>query len=184
MTDPRSLTSVKPDIIARASNFPGAGAGPGGQPTQPAPVVFPPEFLQFPGSVPFNRTGSAQTAGPNGKWAVPASIGMQVPPNNIGVVNSLEVGINNMTLATNIVFALRINRQPVQGFDSITLIPRVAAYVGSVFAPIYVLIPQGAFVDVMITVVDNATYLVGASFYGWYYSKQAALQYAAGSSYK
>jgi len=97
-----------------------------------------------------------------------------VPPNNVGVVRSVTLGVNNMLVSTNVIFRLRFDQVPVTGWERLVIFPRAATSVVESFGPdeTYELTDEGSLVDIEVQVVDAGTYQIGVGLSGWYYSKR------------
>lgn len=149
----------------------------GGPPSDLKIVRFPPEFFPPPGSRYIYGEGRATIAGPNTTTVI-AGLTVQVPRNAVGVIREINLNINDMLVTTDVRWRFTLSGQLVQGYD-LTLFPRLAASVSASFSPESVSIPfpDGALIQFPITVVDAGSYLVGASYRGWFFSKQTAKEY-------
>ncbi len=139
----------------------------------PPPWIYSPKEAQY-----IYREGRVSLTGPN-VTSVPASLVFNIPRNNVGVIREINLNINDMVAATVVTWSLRFNDGPVQGFDNLTLFPRIAASVSATFPPESTLInaPDGAKIDIQITLVSATSHLIGATFRGWFYSKEVAYRY-------
>jgi hypothetical protein len=96
----------------------------------------------------------------------------EVPPHSRGVVREFSAEINDLLPTSNVTWALRVAGAPVPGwtyrqfpFSS----PHVTITLISLADRVWVEIPGGSTVDVLITVVDATAYFIGAMVAGWTY---------------
>ncbi len=198
MADPKRWPRTLPppvDIIARYRRgefgpIPaGADATPGpygaptpegmGSPergTQVSPVQFPPEVYPPPDAAYFSGDGNATGVTSAANVLVAAE---NIPTQTVAVIREFTINVNDMLTSTDIRWRLRQNNSPISGWDK-TLFPRIAASVGGNFPPelTMVRIIDGGLIDVEIQVNDAGTYQVGASYSGWFFSKETAERYA------
>lgn len=165
---PGGLGGVEPaDILSeRGSQPPGA---PTGRPTvapTPTLALYLPEIFPIPGATEFNA--DAFQASPGVGTIIPAGLVIQTPASSLGIVRVFGVGLDDMTQATNVIFRLRINEQPVPAWGAFRLFPGVAARVTS-SSDVFVRVPPNSKIDVAIQNVDGAAYLVGANYSGWFW---------------
>lgn len=180
--------SLPADIAGRGGpDIPGKYRGFGaGQQVPSAPVTFPPRLYPPPGSTSFYAEASASLGPGPATWTVPANIVRQIPNNCIGVVRAFNLYINSMVATTVITYKIRVNGGAVPGFDNLVLFPRAAGSVGEAFGgagEVAIDIPVGGTVDVLISIADAGVYVVGASYYGWYYPVQLAQTYQQTGGY-
>lgn len=137
--------------------------------------LLPPTWLRPPKAKDFHLETDA--AAPNFTSAnTPAVIPgctFQVPGGYVGVVRSLDLSVNQLVATTDIVWRLRFNQMPVEGWAPLTIFPGNIAAARRSFGPeeMQVPVPEAASVDVEIEVRDGGTYQAGASFGGWIYSR-------------
>lgn len=102
----------------------------------------------------------------------------QVPVNNVGVIRSLVLSVNNMLATSQLLWQLLFDGRPVQGWSRLTIFPRAAGSVSVSYGPdeTFIPVPDGAGIDVQVVVdpADGNTYQAGVSYHGWYYSKDLA----------
>jgi hypothetical protein len=150
----------------------GAGTAGGGQPAvAPTPVVFPPEIYPIPGAVLF----SISTVPPGLAVATGAPVVLltiPIPAQSKGVLNVVEYGANNFTVASLLTFNIRFNQGAI-GYGPLAISPsRNATFAGESKNPL-IRIPLGvAVVDLIVSVgaADGATYLCGGTLEGWYWT--------------
>lgn len=200
MTGPRHVPPhrIAPDVMARGSSrldAPGAvvPVGAPGQTQEALPAnpqrgrgplsaiaaLLSPDQFQPAGATPVYAQATAAVAGP-ASWVVPAAIVTRLPSGSIGVIKDFGITITNMLVTSAVTWQLRVNGQPVSGGPgSVTIAARAAAYVEATpfnFS-LTVRVPEGAQLDVMITVADAGAYVVGAYYVGWFYPRRYAEQY-------
>ena len=128
-------------------------------------TLFLPEQYMIPDGRGFNPQGSIATA------AVQSNINITnatqvIPDNNLAVVSSVTIQITNMVATTNVTWTVLVNGAPVQGYNGISIFPRVAPFVGNTFdIPIRVCGP--ATIQVIFSNIDGGAYTVGAALSGW-----------------
>lgn len=154
-----------------------------GVPLGPSQLVVrhPDEFAPYPGARFFNPFGSQAGLTAAGGEVQLAAI--QLEANMVGIVRSLTLNVNTMLTTSNIQFTLRLNQNPVLGFDRYAPFPRVAASVSVAWGPdeMAVRAEPGALISLTVRVIDGGTYQVGGSFGGWQYSTTIREQFAGGS---
>lgn len=96
----------------------------------------------------------------------------QVPAQNVLVIRELNFNINNMLITTDVTFRLLVNGASIEGYV-VKLFPRAAASVSVAFPSdsTVIHIPEAAEVSITVQVGDAGAYQVGASWRGWFYSK-------------
>jgi citrate lyase alpha subunit len=101
-----------------------------------------------------------------------------VPPHSRGVVREFSAEINNLLGTSDVTWALRIGGSPVPGwtyrqfpFNS----PHVSISLMTLTDRVWVEVPPGSTVDVLITVADATAYAVGAMIAGWTYPQDLDL---------
>lgn len=143
-------------------------------------VVFPPTVQRPPEAGDFNRFGVFTGAQAANTPAVVPGTPFQVPAGNVAVIRSLSLDVNNLLASSNIVWTLRFNQTPVQGWDALSQFPRNVAAAVLTWTPeeTYIPVPEGVLIDVLVEVLDGATYTLGASYHGWFYSGEVAAKYA------
>ena len=145
---------------------------------QPAAVILPPTC--FPDPVARRLVSQLSATLTAGGTAVVATV--QLNASEIAVIADVEIGINNMLTTTVATWAIRFNGSPVQ-FGPLSLIPRAAAYAGDAWSGLGLPVPIGTqTVDILATVVDAGTYLVGASLTGWAWTQEQEAAVRAGRS--
>lgn len=106
----------------------------------------------------------------------------QVPTDNVGVLRSVVLSVNNLLTTSALIWAIRFNGVPVQGWNQLTVFPRNAGSVSIAYTPdeTYIYVPDGALIDTQITVspADGNTYQAGIAYHGWYYDKRLADAFA------
>lgn len=135
-----------------------------------AGIIFPPSFFPPSGAKYFTPTGNQVVTGPN----VTATMAtFRVPQNSIGVVRSIVLSANDFLASADVVFALKFDGGPVEGWSNIQLFPRNAASVSLSFeaASTAIDVPDGSLITLDVTVRDAGSYRIGALIHGWYYGK-------------
>lgn len=146
------------------------------------PVLFPPEIFPIPGAVLFSISTTPPGASVSfaGGGVVLASV--VIPAQSSGIINVVEYGVNTMTPASLLTFNVRFNQGPI-GYGPLAVSPsRAAAFAGESKNPL-IRIPDGiTLIDLFVTVAaaDGATYLVGGTLEGWYWTPADELAYYQG----
>jgi hypothetical protein len=100
-----------------------------------------------------------------------------VPPHSRGVVREFSADVNNLLPTSAITWALRIAGAPVPGWTFTAFpfgSPHVTIALITLTDRVWVEIPGGSVVDVLITVADGGTYQLGANIAGWTYPQDLA----------
>lgn len=160
--------------LGGARPMPGGPPGPGGNGGGPisAPVSFSltPWTVDKPPTAP-DFTGFGTQIGVNAASGQVAVAGpVQIPVANIPIIRSVSFEINNLTPTADVRFTLRANQNPVEGWAPILIFPRNAATITVAYGPdeTYVVLPDGAVIDVVAQVFDAGTYDLGSNFHGWF----------------
>lgn len=163
--------------------FPGAGPPPRPQKialgetartrqVPPPYVVRPPQAREV--NVEANATGYNNLNTPQ----VIAGSTFAIPTDNVGIIRSVVLSVNNLLTTSALVWRLRFDGVPVQGWNALTVFPRNAGSVSVAYGPdeTFVFVPDGITIDVEILVgaADPNTYQAGVAYHGWYYDKKLA----------
>lgn len=138
----------------------------------PQVIAFPPEIYPTKDAQTFGPTGTIVTgAGPVAATTVTGPF--VLPINMVAVVREVTLNVNNLLTTSLVSFALRFNEAPVPGYDNLAIAPRAAASVAISYPPesVLVRIPDGATIDIAVTVLDAGSYQVTANYRGWWYPK-------------
>lgn len=128
-------------------------------------VLFLPEQYMIPDGRGFNPQGSIATAVVQANIAI-TNATQAIPDNTLAVVGSVTIQITNMLATTDVTYTVLVNQTPVQGYNGISIFPRVAPFVGNTFdIPIRVRGP--ATIQVIFSNNDGGAYTVGAALSGW-----------------
>ena len=121
------------------------------------------------------------TCGRSQNLSTPASsaIVAACPQNSIGYIRSIQFDINDVVATTLVTFSLLFNEAPVPGWNNIRVFPRVASSVSISYGPeeTFIRVPDGQTIALRVTVTDANTYVVGALYHGWHFSKSLAGDY-------
>lgn len=124
-----------------------------------------PEIFMIPDGRGFNPQGSIATAAIQSNVNITGAVQI-IPDNNLAVVSTVTLQITNMVATTNVTWTVLINNTPVQGYNGLSIFPRVAPFVGNTFdIPIRVRGP--ATIQVIFSNIDGGAYTVGAALSGW-----------------
>lgn len=185
MSAPFSLPVGPPWGMGQGGNpvmVPPSSLGPGGRPMVsslsmqiPLPEVFP-----IPSAHEFNPLGSVNSAAVS---ANPIEIVggqgttlLNVPDGNIGIIRGVNLYITDMLTTTNVVWSVTVEGASPQGFDRISIFPRVAPFVSNSFdAAIRFTGP--ARIVMTFQNLDGGTYVIGGSYSGWYWPTAADAQW-------
>jgi hypothetical protein len=99
-----------------------------------------------------------------------------LPQGMVGVIRSIILDVNNLLPSSDLVWSLRFNQSPVQGWDALSIFPRnvAAAQLAYTAEETAIPIPEGVEVDFLFTVNDGGTYTAGATWHGWMYPADVA----------
>ncbi len=98
---------------------------------------------------------------------------LQVPDNNVGVIASITVLLDQIVITSNVVWSILVNGITPPGYNQLRVIPRSgAAAVGVQFVPTRLELPPLAIVTVQAQNIDGGAYNLGAQLYGWYWPAQ------------
>lgn len=154
----------------------GVGAAPLSRMVPPPHWIRPPSASEIQNDV--SGTGFNNT---NTPAILPGSVTV-IPTDNVGWIRSLTVSINNLTATSAVIWQLRFNGNPVQGWNALTVFPRLAASVSQAWGgdETFIPVPDGSTIEVWIIVqpADGNTYQLGAAYHGWYYDKGLAEAFA------
>lgn len=159
---------VPPDVDARFV-LPGeqrAGAARSG------PVVtgvtvnrYPPELYPIPEARSFALFDTADMTGA-GATATPAGLVLQLTDGYSAVIRSITIDLNDITVATNVRYTIRVGGASVPGYDQLRHFPRNASSVSRDFDA-FIVVEDGRKIDALFTNVDGGAYKVGLSMTGW-----------------
>lgn len=140
-------------------------------PTTRTLEVWHPWQFPFPGSTDYRVNdvlasgGAGITKGPT--WS------FQLPSTCRGIIREVFWAVANLTTASVISWTLRINQQPIPGWQNLTVFPGIVPRV-TVSDDSMIPVPFGATVDIIFTNTDGAVYpQVGAGFSGHYWDQAA-----------
>lgn len=107
---------------------------------------------------------------------------VQVPNGRHGYVRSLVLQVLNVLATTDVVFQLRVNGAGVNGWAAIPVLPGVFTVWSESWGAdeLYVDIPAGMNVDVVVGVNDGGSYQLSAQLHGWHVPEAMAEASAAG----
>jgi hypothetical protein len=134
-------------------------------------LEYPPEIFPMPGAQEF--AVDVDFSSPAVGATEPAGLILTLPQGMVGIVRVFGYGIQTMTIATNVSWALLVNGGPVQGYTDRRFfpgnVPRVTASVDT-----FIRVPAGGTIAVRFTNVDGAAYTANANYSGWFWSEQEA----------
>lgn len=149
-----------------------------GAPPPPAPAVrlwADPRDIPPPGAIGFRQ----QFQGSLGPGPVSQAVAaFTVPPHSRGVVREFTADVNNLLGSSDITWSLRIAGAPVPGWTHRQFpfaSPHVTIALIQQADRVYIEVPGGSTVDVLITVADGGTYLIGATIAGWTFPQDLLL---------
>lgn len=167
---------------------PGIGAPPWGVGQGNTPVITPPTSLGR-GGVPqhagvalqiplpdvfpitdareFNPLGSANTAAVQQNIEIADTV-LDVPGATYGIIRGVSLYITDMLTTTDVTWSLIIDSGSPQGFQQLTIFPRAAPFVSNGFDAA-IRFSGPARIVMTFTNNDGGTYVVGASYSGWYW---------------
>lgn len=135
-------------------------------------VGLPPDEFMPAEAQPFRGFGEASVTGAAAgvSWAVPAGLQFQLPPNDVGVIRFFGVTARQWFATSDVVWQLRINKAAAPGWGTTRIPTSNSAFISDSWGPqdLKVLLPKGAFIDVLATAFDVTTYVLGAQFVGWH----------------
>jgi hypothetical protein len=144
----------------------------------PHPIqIQSPYDVRPPDAVDFYRRGYDVGRTPATTPSVlPGSV-KEVPTGKVAVIRSLTLVVNNLLLTSDIVWRLRFNGSPVDGWNELQVIPGAVAYYAFTWGPAetFVPTPDAATIDIQVEVRDaGGNYEIGAAYHGWEFSKELA----------
>lgn len=189
------LRRVPSDIPGRArggniATGPGMVPGPGGgvpipgRPSVPTPgrsIEIPVPWLVRPlgareinvqaDGTGFNLAGSPQV--------IPGSA-FQIPPDSVGVLRSVVLSVNTILVTSQLTWTFRQNGTPIEGWGLLGIFPRAAGNASEAYGPdeTFIMIHEGATIDVTFSVGDSAAYQAGVSYHGWSIPKRTYDKFA------
>lgn len=141
-------------------------------------TIPPPHWIRPPQASEVNIDTSGTGFNNATTPVVLAGSAFQIPADNVGVIRSVVLSVNNLTTTSQLVWRLRFNGVGVQGWNNLTIFPRLAASISVAYGPdeTFIPIPDGVLIDVELVVLpaDGNTYQAGVSYHGWYYGKELA----------
>lgn len=138
-------------------------------PADSAPLVrniYPPWVFKLPMSKDFNRNAFTTVLAAG---ATAELVSYQIPQAMVGWVQIFGIYILSPTALQSIVFTLRINGGPVEGWDNIVFPPGVANFIVQNFSELQERVPNSGLITV--TAMNNGVgaFTVGAKISGWYH---------------
>jgi hypothetical protein len=177
MTDPRTTLTFPPGGLPISEPWnvpkqPGRGVilppnvGAGG-PIGRSLFLPLPEDSPIPTATEFNILGSIQGTGIVAAKTLITGATFNVPEGSLGVIRNVTIYVTNMLATTSISWFLQIdNAGGPQGFNPLTMFPRVASSVSNSFdAKIRLTGP--CVVSMFYTQADGGINVIGGSFGGW-----------------
>lgn len=149
-------------------------------PVQAQATVQPPRIQRPPSGKDVNRFGVFTGAtSANTPAQVPGSF-FDVPDGYVAVVRSIVLTVNNLLATSDIVWTLRQDSNPVEGWDGLTIFPSPVAVAQFAWTPeeTVVDIVESATIDFSVDVRDGGTYTLGVTWHGWFYPADLAERYA------
>lgn len=130
----------------------------------------PPGHRRFTSQTPLG--GQSVGPGPGFSLAV-AAFTLNAPV--LGIIRELTFDVDGLLASSLITFALRVNAGPVAGY-TYRIFPFVSPHVAVTYDvnTTYVELPSRATVDVLVTVGDAQSYVIGVTIGGWDYPKDLA----------
>lgn len=93
----------------------------------------------------------------------------------IGVVNSINILLDNITVTSNVVWQLLVGGVVAPGYSNLKIIPRSgAAAVSVIYSPVRVVLNPGVTAVLQAVNLDGAAYNIGGQLYGWMWPYQAS----------
>ncbi len=166
-----------------STGAPGPLPSPGGAPGGLAAAavvrsVPPPHWIPPPNAGAFNveANWNGFNVG-NTPMVIPGSA-FVLPEGQVGVIRSLSLNVNILLATSLLVWQLRFDGVPMQGWNALTIFPRAVASASVTFGgnECFIPIPEGAAIDaqMVVGVGDGNTYQAGIAFSGWFYDKTLA----------
>lgn len=156
---PSRGVAVKPGGTATAP-----GVAPGVDTVQLDPYLYPP-----PNAVGINQAANQGIVGAGALF--PGVASFTIPKNCFGVVSTIDLLLDAITPASNVLWTLIVEGAAVPGFNPLTILGRsgAASVSKSWPGPLRIVIPLGGTVSWTIQDVDGAPYTAGVSYYGWFW---------------
>lgn len=174
--DPRSYAPdtpadrVAPSLYRRKRGEYDPITGEGGESVS---LSFPPDYYPPPGSVDFGyfrQLVGLTTATGRTLLGAPQVLPVNLP----AVIRDVTFSVSGpLAATTDVLFRILASGAPVQGWDNVGFIGRVAVFVGVSFQPesVFIRLPGATSlnVDAIVGAADAGTYTVGAYVRGWSY---------------
>ena len=135
----------------------------------PTPELVPPA-----GSVNVVQQVQANTVGVADAQALAA---FAVPENAVFIVKAVDLFIDDLVQATNIVFTCFENGSPIPGYESIVIFPGVAARASKTLDQTVLRIHPSALFTIRAVNNDGGAHLIGAGFQGYHMPENIYKQY-------
>ena len=104
--------------------------------------------------------------------------GLRLPSDNVGWIQQFQLYVLAPNNGTSIIWTLRQNQGPVQGFDAKRNPPGIANLILVELNDLQIPADAGVLIDVLITNNNaNGPWTVGAGFAGWHHPRVAELDY-------
>lgn len=153
-------------VVVPPSSF-----GPGGSvPHVGVTLQIPlPETQPIPDAHEFSPLGQVGTNVANAVLPIeiPGTL-TEIPSDSMGVIRGFTLYISDMLTTTNVTWSLMINGASPQGYNQVTMFPRGAPFVSNAIGEL-VRFNGPARISVVFNNIDGGTYVVGASYSGWYW---------------
>lgn len=132
-----------------------------------------PEDSPIPTATEFNVLGSIQGTGIVAAKTAITGASFNVPEGSLGVIRNVSIYVTNMIATTSISWFLQIdNAGGPQGFNPLTMFPRVASSVSNSFDS-KIRLTGPCNVAMFYTQADGGINVIGASFGGWIWAQAA-----------
>jgi len=134
-------------------------------------AVPPPWEVRPLGASDFQRAGTQAAVDAASSPLVLPGSAFTVPAANVAWIRSVTFLVNGLLTTSDIVFRVRENGVPIEGWDEVAVLPRSAGSVALSFPPeeTYVKILESRRIDVQAEVRDGGTYQLSAQYHGWFY---------------
>lgn len=129
--------------------------------------IFPPDVVPPRTSVQFQPYAQLST---NAAGQVQTLWEFTVPKSSVLVIKSLDLFVNTVVAATDLVFGLFVDGVPYQDYGKIPIFPLPGAGLSKSFNDQTWRFYESKTVSCQITNNDGGTHLVGSGAQGWYYN--------------
>jgi len=133
--------------------------------------LYLPNERPIPGATLFNISGQQTTTLAQNNVLIPGAA-LELPTNALARIDNLTLFVQALQPTSQLTFDLLFNSRPVPGFTQLSIFPGLAALFVDPY-DIFLDVPKNTLIQVRFTNTDGGSYLMGASFSGWFWAEAA-----------